>query len=159
MNNYYIGIDAGNYTGFAVWNSRVKKFRELDTYNFWQAIQRLTEYGNLINKGEAKVTVVIEDVTQNSPVFFAKKTYSDVVGTHEQKLGAVCMQAQRVGSVKEKTTLIIEFCEMWKIPIIKQRPTKGSLTKMKADKFKDMTGFEGRTSEHSRDSALLVFGR
>lgn len=159
MNNYYIGVDAGNYTGFAVWNSVAKKFRELDTYNFWQTIQRLTEYGNLMNKGQAMVTVVIEDVTQNSPVFFAEKTYSNTEGEHKQKLGAVCMQAQRVGSVKEKTTLMIEFCEMWKIPIIKQRPTKGSLTKMKADKFKDMTGFEGRTSEHSRDAAMLCFMR
>lgn len=37
-------------------------------------------------------------------------------------------------------------------------PTKGA-TKMSAEAFRDLTGWRGRTSEHSRDAAMLVFGR
>lgn len=31
-------------------------------------------------------------------------------------------------------------------------------TKLKADAFKRMTGWQGQTNEHSRDAAMMVFG-
>ena len=33
------------------------------------------------------------------------------------------------------------------------------MTKWSAEVFADMTGWKGRTSNHARDAALLVYGR
>jgi len=35
---------------------------------------------------------------------------------------------------------------------------KNSVTKMSAEVFKRITGYVGKTNEHARDSAMLVFG-
>lgn len=35
---------------------------------------------------------------------------------------------------------------------------KNNKTKVSADYFKKLTGWEGRTNEHERDCAMLVFG-
>jgi len=33
------------------------------------------------------------------------------------------------------------------------------MTKLTADQFKRITGWHGRTNEHGRDAAMLVFGK
>jgi hypothetical protein len=38
-------------------------------------------------------------------------------------------------------------------------PPKAGATKWDADTFRRLTGYSGRTSNHARDAALLVWGR
>ncbi|EMO20703.1 hypothetical protein LEP1GSC168_0032 [Leptospira santarosai str. HAI134] len=52
----------------------------------------------------------------------------------------------------------VEFCELNKIPYRLVHP-KRRATKIKAAEFRTLTGWTGRTSEHSRDAAMLVVGR
>ena len=107
---------------------------------------------------EYELTVVIEDVTQNSPVFFALTTYKTTKGNHDNKIRAVCEQAKRVGMVWDKTNLIMEWCEKHNVKLIRRKPTSKSGTKMKADTFRNLTKWEGGTNSHMRDSAMLIMG-
>ncbi len=149
LTKYYIGIDGGVNTGFAVWNSTTKRFRELDTYSFWEAIDRIDHYINELRDNKILLEVVIEDVTQNKPTFNR--------GAHNQSV--YNKMSQNVGANKRDCTLISEYCELNEVPIHKIRPTKASLTKLDSETFKKITGYEGRSSSHARDAGCLVFGR
>lgn len=37
-------------------------------------------------------------------------------------------------------------------------PPKNNKTKVNAEYFKSLTGYEGKTTEHARDACMLVFG-
>ena len=156
----FIGIDAGKVCGVSFWNKAKKCFTSIESYSFWECIEQLEGARKFyIPINDYDLTVVIEDVTQNSPVFFASTTYKTTKGNHESKIRAACEQAKRVGMVWDKTELIIEWCERHKVKIIKARPSSKSGTKMKADTFKNFTKWQGQTNEHGRDAALLVFSR
>ena len=64
---------------------------------------------------------------------------------------------QGVGSVKRDSSIWEEFCDYYSIEYMLIAP-KNNRTKTTAAEFKKMTGWEGRTSEHSRDAAMLVWG-
>ena len=63
---------------------------------------------------------------------------------------------QGAGSIKRDCGIWEEFCAMHGIPHRAIKPAKGA-TKWDAERFKKMTGWPGRTNEHARDAALLVF--
>jgi len=160
MIKLYIGIDCGINTGFSVWDSTNKKFLEICSCTFWESIDKIIDYCTTC---EYDVTFVVEDVVAHSTTFGATKTYQNTQGNHNQKIGAVCKQAERVGTVKDKTTLTLEFLELrqqsFPIQIKKVPPTKASGTKLTSEYFANLTKWEKRTNEHGRDSAMLVFGR
>jgi hypothetical protein len=155
----FIGIDAGKICGLSVWHKFEKKFLSIESCSFWECIESLERAKKFyIPINDYDLTVVIEDVTQHSPVFFAMTTYKTTKGNHDNKIRAVCEQAKRVGMVWDKTNLIMEWCEKHNVKLIKRKPTRRSGTKMKADTFKNFTKWQGATNEHSRDSAMLIFG-
>lgn len=149
MLKYLIGIDCGLNTGFAVYNKATKKFRELDTYTFWQTIHRLNHYFDGCKNGEMVVEVFIEDVTQNKPTFFK--------GQHNEKVYRKI--SQDVGSNKRDCILLMEYCDINHIKVHPIRPTKKSITKISQEQFTKYTGYTVRSSSHSRDAAMLVWGR
>jgi len=156
-NTLYIGIDPGNKTGVAVWNSNNKRFSSIRTTNFWDSVAIINiKWENYL---PGTIHVVIEDCTQNPPVFGVDKTYQMTKGNHSSKLRAVAKHGINVGSVMEKTKLMIKWLEDHGIPHTKVRPSKQSMTKLTADSFKNITKWEGRTNEHERDAAMLVFGK
>lgn len=146
---FYIGIDSGVHTGFAVWNSYGKKFYEIKTLSFWSCIERLYKYIELSRNNTIELQAYIEDVTQNKPVF-NKGKWSE---NQYRKI------AQNVGQNKRDCQLIAEYLERHKIVVHKIKPDKKSMTKLKADEFLRLTGYDLRTSSHARDAAMLVFGR
>jgi len=139
----HIGIDGGTKTGFAIWDSRLKKFTELKTVDFWTAYYMVQHYV------PEEVRVYIEDPSQNKPVF--KRP-----GMRDYEYAKKC---QNVGMVKRESTLLIEGLERLGYKVTKVRPTKGSLTKMNKDRFRTLTKHQGTSSEHSRDAAMMVFQR
>lgn len=145
----FIGIDAGVHCGFAVWDGASKCFLEVSTLSFWDCIESLKQNADFWAPNGDKMTVVIEDVTQNKLTFYRHDT------THKgmEKI------SRNVGGVMAYTSLIMEWCERQGVEMIKSRPGKKSMTKMKAEAFKNLTKWEKKTSEHSRDAALLVFQR
>lgn len=159
LRRIYVGIDAGQKNGLAVWNGGEKKFESIETLSFWDCIEKLIEIKSRCDRAGQELIVAIEDMTQNPVVFLVAITYQKTIGNHNQKLNAVAEQSRRVGTVWDKTILIIEWCERFGIKVIRLRPNKKSMTKMKADAFKNFTKWAGETNEHSRDAGMLVFGR
>ena len=156
---YYIGIDAGTRTGFAIWNATLQKFTLVKTFDFWDCIKNLGVFvKQYLNSGH-EVSIVIEDVTQNKSAYSAIGTYEKTEGEHENKLLAALEHAKRVGTVWDKTKLITEWCERNKLNIILIKPSSKTMTKIKSHEFQQTTGYQNQTSEHSRDAAFLVYKR
>ena len=134
-----IGIDTGTHTGFAVWDTDKRKFIELDTLKIHEAMKEV-ELLSEDDEGDRDVLVIFEDARQ-------RKWYGS---RSEFKL-------QGAGSVKRDCNIWEDFLKDMKIPFKAVPPRKGA-TKLGEDYFRRLTGWTGRTSEHSRDAAMLVFG-
>lgn len=126
----YIGIDPGTKTGIAVWDSAEKRFHAIFTLTIFQAI-------NYVNDWHPNATIIMEDAR-------LRKWFGN---SGREKL-------QGAGSVKRD-------CAIWEevFPNIVKVAPKNNKTKLDAEAFKKLTGWQGRTSNHARDAAMLVFGR
>ena len=134
-----IGIDPGTHTGVAVWDSREGKFRYLETMLIHQAMD-IVRFWNGVRGGD--IQVVFEDARQRT--WFGR--------------GDTNAKAQGAGSVKRDCSIWEDFCKDYEIPFQAIPPVKGA-TKVSAEYFKTISGYQGRTSEHARDAAMLVIGR
>lgn len=135
----YIGIDPGTHTGMAVWDSREGKFLSLDTLQIHQALVEVMLWKDKVGHD---LQVVFEDARQRT--WFGK-------GNTNAKL-------QGAGSVKRDCSIWEDFCRDYGITFWAKPPIKGA-TKLTANYFKLISGWKGRTSEHSRDAAMLVIGK
>ena len=135
-----IGIDPGTHTGVAVWDTREGKFLSLETLPIHRALSMVM--GWRCKVGVKDIQVVFEDARQ--------RTWFGHGDTDAKKQGA--------GSVKRDCSIWEDFCKDYDIPFWAKPPVKGA-TKVSADYFKMVSHWEGRTSEHSRDAAMLVIGR
>lgn len=137
-----IGIDPGTHTGMAVWDTREGKFLSLETLPIHQAMRKVEWWQNVCRATEAEMVVVFEDARQRN--WFGK--------------GDVSAKMQGAGSIKRDCTIWEDFCKDCGISFQARHPIKGA-TKMSSEFFKIVTKWQGRTSEHSRDAAMLVIGR
>jgi hypothetical protein len=64
---------------------------------------------------------------------------------------------QGAGSIKRDCQRWEEFLTYHNIPFEKVAP-RNNRTKMTANEFKMLTGWQGKTNEHGRDSAALIIG-
>lgn len=140
----YIGIDTGRETGFAVWDG--SRLTDVRTTSIHDAIFRVLELRKAEIAGGDGVTVVIEDARQRTWLP-RERTLTEYRG---KLMGA--------GSVKRDATVWEDFCKDYGVRLIKVPPHAG-LTKWTAGYFACVTGWKGRTSNHARDAAMLVFGR
>lgn len=136
----WIGIDVGTHTGIAIWDG--KRFEVVDAMPIHRALHFVHNY--TIDSVDA-VTVVFEDAR-------LRKWY----GTHTAEKDRAKLQG--AGSVKRDSNIWEEALEDWGIPFVKKAP-KNNMTKLPAVTFAKITGWKGRTNEHGRDAAMLVFGR
>lgn len=134
-----IGIDPGTHTGFAVWDTREGKFLSLETLPIHQAMVKVMVWKD--NVGD-DLQVVFEDARQ--------RTWFGHGDTNAKLQGA--------GSVKRDCSIWEDLCRDYNISYWAKPPIKGA-TKVSADYFKMVSHYQGRTSEHSRDAAMLVIGR
>jgi hypothetical protein len=134
-----IGIDPGVITGFAVWDDATRAFKEVASLKIHEAMQKIIELKPDI--------VVFEDARQRN--WFGGRDVK------QHKYGAGVREGS--GSVKRDCAIWEDFLKDLGVKYIAMAPAaKG--TKWKADKFKATTGWSGRTSQHARDAAVLVFG-
>lgn len=66
-------------------------------------------------------------------------------------------QLQGAGSIKRDCQRWEEFLTYHAIPFEEIAP-KNNRTKISAEEFKRLTGWQEKTNEHGRDAAMLVFG-
>lgn len=133
----YIGIDTGKNTGFAVWDSEKKEFIDIQTFQIHEAlfyVLRLHQFGK-------QITVLFEDARKRR--WYGERSDAKIQGA---------------GSVKRDAVIWQDFLNDYNIPHRALPPAKGA-TKIPSDRFKSLTGWKGRTSEHSRDAAMIVWGR
>jgi hypothetical protein len=137
----WIGVDAGKYTGVAVWNSKSRSLSVLTT-DFWGCYNFILE-----NYGKSQIRIVIEDPSKTPPVFNKKFVRSEK---------ARLKVAQNVGGVKRESVLLADGLERAGFTVIRTKPNN---TKKNSVYIKRLTGYEGRTNEHNRDAIMLVYGR
>lgn len=135
----FVGIDPGVHTGLAIWDTNEKKFVRVETYSAVVAMEMVRRWNLMYD-----VRLVIEDARQRKWI------------PQEQNISQFKGRAMGAGSIKRDSQLWEEFCDYWGIPLEKVPPRKG-LTKWDAETFARITGWKGRTSNHARDAALLVF--
>lgn len=134
-----IGIDPGTHTGIAIWDTREGRFLSLETLPIHQAMVKVMVWKD--NVGD-DLQVVFEDARQRT--WFGK--------------GDVSAKMQGAGSVKRDCSIWEDFCRDYNISYWAKPPIKGA-TKVSSSYFKTISHWPGRTSEHSRDAAMLVIGR
>lgn len=133
----YIGIDTGTYTGVAVWNVVDKCFYSITTLKIDEAMEYVLGLHRVIPL--SRIFVRFEDARLRK--WFGK---------------AGKEQLQGAGSIKRDCTIWGDFLTRKGIPFEAVAP-KNNRTKLNAKQFKMITGYEGKTTEHSRDAAMLVF--
>ena len=157
-----IGLDMGEHCGFAVkeYHRNYEKLISLETFSFWDCVAKVSHIfdQNETNPKYESVMVVIEDVTQNKPVFGLEDIYKKTIGNHFSKLSVIAKIGQNVGSVKEKTRLMINYCEDSDYPTHLVVPHKGGTTKKTALFLKQLTGWDAKTDEHQIDAAMMIWG-
>lgn len=134
-----VGIDTGRHTGFAVWDTEKRQLDFVDTIPIHEALLRIW------SQRHANVEVYFEDARQ-------RKWYGTRTAKEDRN------KLQGAGSVKRDSTIWEDALKDWGIPFHAVAP-KHNTTKMTPEFFRAITGWKGRTSEHSRDAAMLVFGR
>ena len=137
----YIGIDTGVHTGIAVWDSEKRKFVYLDTLKIHEALQIVSSYAYK----DVPLCVRFEDARQRKWIPFAKNMTGE--------LG----RAQGAGYVKAHCQIWEDFLSDKDIPFEMIAPRR-NMTKLSAEQFDRITGYKGRTSDHARDAAMLVYG-
>ena len=135
-----VGIDTGKHTGFAVWDTEKRQLEFVDTIPIHEALLHVR---SMSWKGD--VEVYFEDARQ-------RKWYGTRTAKEDRN------KLQGAGSVKRDSTIWEDALKDWGIPFHAVAP-KHNTTKMTPEFFRSITGWKGRTSEHSRDAAMLVFGR
>lgn len=137
----YIGIDTGVNTGLAVWDAVKKRFTQVHTLKIHTAFNVVEKVIWESLSIHMTATVRVEDAR-------LRKWFGEQVGRE---------QLQGAGSIKRDAKIWEDFltdlgCEFEMVA------PKNNRTKVNAKSFEQMTGWQERTSEHSRDAAMLVFG-
>lgn len=145
----FLGIDGGVTTGVALWSRKENKLVDVCSFSFWDAIRY---FDKIVKMADGMgVTAVVEDPRLIRPVFGKKSDFS-----RKQTYGKI---SQDVGAMKAYTALMVEWLHEKNIPTILVKPSQYTKTKLDAKTFKNMTKWDKKTNEHSRDAAMLVWGK
>lgn len=139
---FYIGIDTGVTTGFAIWSREEKKLICVDGLKIHIAMGRIQQM-KIIHPGE--VFVRVEDARLRTWI------------PRQKDEKAEAGRRQGAGSVMRDASIWEDFLNDENIPFELVAP-RNNKTKMKADYFKQLTKYEGKTNAHGRDAAALVIG-
>jgi hypothetical protein len=135
---YYIGIDPGTKTGLAMWDAQERKFITIETTAIHIAFDIIS---NLDAEIISQTLFRVEDARQRQ--WFGK---------------AGPEQLQGAGSIKRDCAIWEYFMKDRKANYEMVAP-KNNKTKLSSELFERMTKYKGRTSEHGRDAAMLVFAK
>lgn len=142
-----IGIDPGVHTGIAIKEIKTNKYILIST-NLHKAFDMIKDYIN--NKSFEITQIVIEDARLWK--------YHKNIDQNGQKSRS---KLQGAGSVKRDCKAWEQFIRDYKLGKITVfvRPDKkrnAFASKDKIKYFEEITGYKGKSSEHSRVAALLV---
>lgn len=136
-----IGIDPGVETGFAVWSRVSRQFVELSTLSFWSAYDRVTAYQ------PEEIEIFIENPDSKRSMY--RRTEFVEHSRQRERM------ATNIGSNRREATLLIERLQALDYTVHAIRPL--TARKWDAAQFARYTKHSGRTSQHVRDAARIVF--
>lgn len=136
MRTHCIGIDTGTNVGLAIWDCKDQQLVTITTLKIHKALSLVEEQHRIYGDS---LFVRFEDAR-------LRKWYGDA---GREKL-------QGAGSIKRDCIIWQEFLTDKGIRFEAVAP-KNNMTKLTDERFKKLTGWKGRTSEHGRDAAMLVF--
>lgn len=146
MARFYIGIDPGTNTGLAIWNSSRRQFERVGTFGIVTAMVEIVEFVRYHGIDRDDVEIVFEDARKRKWI------------PREKSLSQFKGRAMGAGSVKRDCSIWEEFCKYYGFRL-SAAPPRAGMTKWEPEYWAKMTGWKGRTSNHARDAALLVFNR
>ncbi|NNH36546.1 hypothetical protein HLH12_13585 [Acinetobacter sp. NIPH 2377] len=143
-----IGIDTGVHTGFAVAfdHGEGGVLQNVESLSITQAMQSVLEFEDEHDLKD--IMLYIEDARQ-------RKWFGNM-DERQAKSGAGVREG--IGSVKRDAQIWEDWCTEQGLNFKMIHPAANA-TKMKAAEFTRKTGWTGRTNEHARDAAMLVFKR
>lgn len=131
-----VGIDPGVHTGLAVWDAAEKRLHDVASHGIVEAMVRVE---GIHRQGLLRM-VVFEDARLRT--WFGSKGREALQGA---------------GSIRRESAIWAECLGHIGCPYKAVSPqSKGK--KLNAAAFERLTGWTGRTNEHSRDAAMLVWG-
>ena len=137
---FVIGIDPGVSTGIAVYCRRDKCLIKCETSDFWRVYENVHRLSD-----PTDCVLYIEDASLIKYTFHSGKVDSTNYNN---------ATSRRVGGVQRECTLLIEGFERAGYDVVRVKP---SGQKWNAATFQAITKWQGRTSEHARDAARLVW--
>jgi len=139
---YYVGIDTGDNTGIACWEKKDNDIYVLETVKIHEAMDIVKE---LNDRSSGSILVRIEDARLRKWIPRQKDIKTELA------------RREGAGSVKRDASIWEDFLEDLGIDY-ELVPPKNNKTKVKAEYFKSITGYDKPTNEHSRDACMLVYG-
>jgi hypothetical protein len=143
MKRIIIGIDPGVKTGVAVWDRDEQRLIAVRTLPIHRAMELVKELVSICEVLRIRVEDARKRVWYNDKRMAAKAARGLAMGA---------------ASVKRDCSIWEGFVtDMCPVPLELVAP-KNNKTKVAPERFQQLTGWTGRTSDHSRDAAMLVFG-
>ncbi len=139
---FLVGLDPGEQTGLALYDPMAGRLRFCTSMSFWKAVQWFGTVAGPV------AVVVIEDA-RKLPVYGRHRA---VRGARRDKL------ARNIGRIDRDTQLWLEYLTGRGYRVVLSHPSARQ-QKWSAQTFRQITRYQGRTNEHARDAAQLVWGR
>jgi hypothetical protein len=140
----YVGIDTGVHTGYAVYDSRIQQLTAVGTDKIHNVMQLVSGLKDVAKEKGDNIRVRVEDAR--------KRTW---YGFHTAKQDRARLQG--AGSVKRDAQIWEDYLTDLCVDFEMVAP-KNNATKLTAESFRQLTGWEHKTNEHGRDAAMLVYG-
>ena len=137
-----VGIDPGQNTGLAVWDTVSRSFLDIRCSGIVDAMRYLSEL-----QSERQIGLLVFEDARKRKWLPREKSLKEFKG-----------RAMGAGSVRRDSAIWEEWCRTFAIPFVAVPPRAG-MTKLSDIQFQGITGYDRRTNEHGRDAAMLVFGR
>lgn len=169
-----LAIDPGKakHNGRAYYDTETTQYADLKGVGIVDLVTSMVQdYKNNLIHG-----VVLEDPNLDSTIFRGQKYYNTLKGKfgHQRALAGAMKLGEDVGKNKGLAIIIEDTLISNSIPYIKIAPSKrrridkASLsgialrtvlmpTKITAKQFNEMTGYGGKSNEHSRDAGAMVY--
>ena len=132
-----VGVDPGVSTGLAIWSRTDRKLVDVQTTTITAAmtmVRMMADFGSLHS-------VVFEDARLRT--WFGTKGREALQGA---------------GSIRRDCSIWEEFLSGLEGVPFKPVSPQAKGAKLDAAQFAKLTGWSGRTSEHGRDAAMLIYG-
>ena len=137
-----VGIDVGCHTGIAIWDCVKRCYTDIRTMRIDEALFLLQARIDDARKAGELDTIVVRVEDARKRTWYGERS---------------ALKLQGAGSVKRDSTIWDEYLKSTGVAYTMVAPVNNR-TKMTADSFRRTTGYTGRTNEHNRDAAMLVFG-